>query len=285
MENNNNQQGTSEAPSDTPTFVLKEKLSALEGIIGHQRHERCFVQNHQAKYLGLDSAQWSRKVNGETRIRESELAKLIELFDLGPRLDYRLFFAPTLETFLGLLEAAGVGTYGGSFRTRLCNLLHSRARICRNRIRVISTRQTAQRGGIGRAVAKRPEPPILHYNEEVRVVCEGPIGRYLVLLNTSYSGGVTVLTPTEADPLQFTTTSIVTVPDSGAEPFKVQAESDDFYLYALWTDVDTARLFLHQGSGLSDDLSEEAARLIFSRVHPQREQVEAAAFNFTVSRP
>jgi len=101
---------------------LGQYIDALAGVIGHQHRAQVFTGRHIAQRLGIDAAQWTRKRKGQSAIHPAELARLIDLFQLGPRLDYRLFHAANLDEFLHLLSQAQVGTYGETVTSKLVRL-------------------------------------------------------------------------------------------------------------------------------------------------------------------
>jgi hypothetical protein len=266
--------------------TLGDRLKLLEGIVGHQLPARHFVQKEVAKMQGLDAPAWNRRLKGTSPVRELELAKLVDIYRLGPEIDFTIFFETSRRRFLARLKDARIGTYGGSTLTLLCNRIRRASLEPANkayRVRLQTVRSRAIRGGVGRP----REEPLHRYSvamgDSVRVVCSGPPGRALVLLNAAVSGRVWLLSPTGYAPQAQSQAEPLTVPDDLSDPFTVDGPAEQYYLYALWTDSGTASLFQHVEQH-QDELTDDAAATLLKRLEAIEEPLAAAFFNYGVER-
>ena len=76
---------------------------------------------------------------------------------------------------------------------------------------------------------------------------------------------------------------VVIVPDDLSDPFAIDRPLAQYYLYALWTDADTASLFQHVERH-DDELTDHSARTLLRRLDAIKEPLAVAAFNYSVGR-
>ncbi|KQI70758.1 hypothetical protein AN191_16395 [Loktanella sp. 5RATIMAR09] len=124
-----------------------QKLAHAEGILGAYLPSHVFESDIQQKTIDCNKFSFSRLRSGKRRAANWELARFVELFDLGHYgFDYRLFLLP-FEQFSQELQRAGVGSYGASaaqhLRETLRGKVDTRAKISIHRDRLLSV------GGIG----------------------------------------------------------------------------------------------------------------------------------------
>jgi hypothetical protein len=266
--------------------TLGDRLRLLEGIIGHQVPARYFVQKEVAAILGIDAPGWNRRLNGTSPARPMELARLVDLYKLGPEIDFTIFEEANRDRFLARLKDAQVGTYGASALTLLCNRLRRAATEPQNkanRVKLQTYRSRETRGGVGRPQGEPIDRTAFRIGDLVRVICAGPANRALVLLNATINGRVWLLTPTDYAPLAYSGQEPLIVPDDLSDPFEIQRPSEQYYIYALWTDADSASLFQHVERH-EDELTDNSARTLLRRLDAVKEPLAAAAFNYTVGR-
>jgi hypothetical protein len=124
-----------------------QKLAHVEGVLGAYLPSHVFESDIQQKTIDCDKFAFSRLKSGKRMAANWELARFIELFDLGHyQFDYRLFLLP-FEQFNQELQRAGVGSYGASAAQHLRETLRSKvdthAKISIHRDRLLNV------GGIG----------------------------------------------------------------------------------------------------------------------------------------
>jgi len=164
---------------------LGQYIDALAGIIGHQHRAQVFTGRHIAQRLGIDAAQWTRKRKGQSAIHPAELARLIDLFQLGPRLDYRLFFAADLDEFLHLLSQAQVGTYGETVTSKLVRLFWQQSMNTHVAISLDETLKKSRSPTKNRAPRKRA-PHAVSFGSKISIDVSGPNNQKCYVFHTHF---------------------------------------------------------------------------------------------------
>ncbi len=164
---------------------LGQYIDALAGIIGHQHRAQVFTGRHIAQRLGIDAAQWTRKRKGQSAIHPAELARLVDLFQLGPRLDYRLFFAADLDEFLHLLSQAQVGTYGETVTSKLVRLFWQQSMNSRLAISLDETFQKSHPSAKNRTPGKNV-PHAVSFGSKMSIDISGPENQKCYVFHTHF---------------------------------------------------------------------------------------------------
>lgn len=219
--------------SSKPVADLGEKLDHLEGVLGYKFDARYFRSSYLAELCRTSPTQWSRKRGGGEAVSNFELSKLVDRFELGPKLDYRLFRLD-LDAFKAALEQAGVGTYGprtgNRYRQMLIDAADRRKRIA------ICRAEDSQRGGIGRVSDASMSDARLYVGDLVYLHIPIPAAGHLVVLNDDRKAETHCLMPSLYAPHTAVTGNSVQVPTSLEYPYLAVADPAGRYrIFAIWT--------------------------------------------------
>ncbi len=240
---------------------LGEKLDFLEGILGHRRPAKDFQNSTIAEVIYSDPSQVTRKRSGREPITNSELAKLIDFYELAHQFDFELFFLP-FSDFKEALKNQEVGTYAGSSgataRAELIRIAHrdiegissprggSKDRLF-VQIRLVSSASRA--GGLGYGEPNVTPPHSLRNGDRVFLDVGVPGDGHLVILNDQLGVELTCLMPSMFAPDTVVNKGRFRVPTSIDFPFfDVTGPPGKFRLFAIWTDVAVAIPWDHSGS-------------------------------------
>ena len=241
-----------------------QKLAHLEGVLGAYLPRNVFDSDVQQRHIDCDKFIFSRLRNGKRRAANWELARFVELFDLGRfGFDYRLFLLP-FDDFGDRLRQAGVGSHGATAAHHLREALRARvdpgARITIRRDRVLGI------GGIGEA----PDPGLTTLTQRDRVTLHlpaGPVAGYLLLLHDHPAGrAMACLMPSSYAPDGTATAQGLILPQnaSGESSFPVGGDAGYRCLYAIRSQVDLAQLIglADADSGVPDVTAGQVATLV-----------------------
>ena len=223
---------------------LGRKLDHLLGIMGAYLPHDVSVDRFQARCCNTTFATFSRKRVGLAPVNTYELGALAALFQLGPELDYRLFYLD-FEAFDQALRAARKGCYGPSPIERNRSVL--RAAADPERRITIELLRPRHVGGIGGDLSSI-DPPTFRVGDRVRLhVPLDPKGRdgHLYVFNDLPSRDeMACLMPSPYAPDTRVRGTSVRLPleDVGPSSFPVSGPTDVLRrLYALWSDSPLGR--------------------------------------------
>ena len=210
------------------------KLDYLEGILGAQLPMECFQKKFQANWIETGAEQFSRKRNGTEAVSNRALAKLIDLFQIGEKIDFQVFRLE-LKAFIQALVDAKVGTHGNSTSQKQRQLLLSLYNA--NHPVAICRASAIRAGGIGGDPAGAEVPQFRVYD---RVYLHVPVpadGHLLVLNDTTNTNELTCLMPSTFAPETAVTGNSVRVPTQQHELpyFKIGGPTGFYRIFAIWT--------------------------------------------------
>jgi len=229
---------------DDPPVTFGDKLDAIIGVLGYRMSARAVSGVHLAgQVLKITPQQFARKRTGKAPVTEHEMSKLIDHFQIGGLVDYRIFHEPDVPAVLDRLKAASAGTFGATQCHELCQLLFSAPR---SGCKVAFSRIVGPfslRGPFGPPSDRDDGRPILRVGGGVNIRCEGPEGTNLIVLSADQSMAISVLMPSVFAPDTRIPSGIATLPTVREyDHFKIQHSLGAHRLYALWTDDQVAQV-------------------------------------------
>jgi hypothetical protein len=272
---------------DKATFG--ELLDALIGVASHRMPEQHVRGVYFAQRLKVNTFRFSSMRSGRVPVNDHILAVIIDMFGIGDRVDFRIFYEPTVDAFLARLKEAGVGTYGANQRHGLCQLLFNASRDSPYSIRFSQiVGPPPARGPLGILERKPNQLQVLKIGSQVKIACSGPEGRNLIVLSANPEAEVSVLMPSLLAPATRYPGKLVTLPTSDDYSFiDVKNDPNRHRLYALWTDDQVAAL-LRQRLDLdkdADDLDDRTAGAMARLISAEPEARRAvAARDYVVER-
>lgn len=233
-----------QATDGNKPVTFGDKLDAIIGVVGYRMSARAVSGVHLAsQVLKITPQQFARKRTGHAPVAEHEMSKLIDHFQLGGLVDYRIFQEPDVASLLSRLKAVSAGTFGASQSHELCRLLFSAPR---NGCRVSFSRIVGPfslRGPFGPPSDRDDGRPILRVGGGVNIRCEGPEGGNLIVLSVDQSMAISVLMPSVFAPDTRVPSGIATLPTVPEyDHFKVEHSLGAHRLYALWADDQIAQV-------------------------------------------
>lgn len=231
--------------------IFKDILASLEGVIGHEMPTSSFQTKKQAEWIGMTETEWSKKKNSTASIKTSALAKLVVLYKLDEfGLDYRVFEKNSVDEFLQALKGANVGTYGASIDKKFRQLLlkSSRKREAQ-KITIIGEGKPTRRGGVSFGNSMTQCDNRYQIGTDVRLLCEGPLRKNLIVLNERLGNEIHILRPSLLSPVTKVTERSVVIPDADqhlTEYFKILGPEGVYRLFAVWTTSEIAACFAGQ---------------------------------------
>ncbi|MBN9021144.1 MAG: hypothetical protein J0H08_03435 [Rhizobiales bacterium] len=228
----------------TETVTFGDKLDAIIGVVGYRMSARAVTGVHLAgQVLKITPQQFAKKRTGRAPVSEHEMSKLIDHFQIGGLVDYRIFQQPDVDGVLAALKEASAGTFGASQCHELCQLLFGAPRSgCKVGFsRIVGP--FSLRGPFGPPSDRDDGRPILRVGGGANIRCEGPEGCNLIVLSADQGMTVSVLMPSVFAPdtrVPSGTATLPTVPEY--DHFKIQHSLGAHRLYALWADDQVAQV-------------------------------------------
>lgn len=221
---------------------LGERIAFLEGILGHKRELADFRNERLGGVVGAVREHFGRMRQGDAAISNGQLGRLIDFFELGPDIDYRIFRGPFDEFERGLRENR-IGTFAGVALDVACSELIALAKRPDAPSMRISLRRlnAVRRGGLG-----LPSEPIdlavsLFLDDKVDMEVRPPAKGHLVILSHHLGVDLTCLMPSVMAPKTDVGSRGLTVPNSPTyEHFRVRGPCGGHRVFAVWTDKEIA---------------------------------------------
>ncbi len=269
------------------TVTFGDKLDAIIGVVGYRMSARAVSGVHLAgEVLRITPQQFARKRTGKAPVTEHEMSKLIDHFQLGGLVDYRIFQQPDVDGVLAILKEASAGTFAASQCHELCQILFSAPR---NGCKVSFSRIVGPfslRGPFGPPSDRDDGRPILRVGGGVNIRCEGPEGGNLIVLSADQSMTISVLMPSVFAPDTRVPSGSATLPTVREyDHFKIQHSLGAHRLYALWTD-DVVAQVVRKGVLPLDEVrtldSTTASAMVRLLKNLPREHLRAAHCDFVV---
>lgn len=269
---------------------LKDLLEALEGVIGYKTPSIHFQSKFQAERMNVETTLWSKQKNGNGVVKNSTLSKLIELYKLGIYgLDYRVFNAASVDSFLYELQKHGVGTYGPHVDERFRQLILEASKQCPNyNLSIIGETRPNRRGGITFGPLKNGSVKNYPIGTNIHIRCNGEANSHLLVFNERLGHEIHILKPSILSPSTFCPEESYVIPDAHkhqCETFDIRGPVGIYRLYAIWTTADVASIVSNRvdlGLERPTLLEEETITRLYRLLEPQNETLKVALLEFEV---
>lgn len=275
-----------QAKLETEGPTLGDFIDALSGVIGHQVPANLFVGKVLADALGKDPGAFTRMRQSRT-VAPMELLKLLRIFRLERVVDYRIFQSPDIDTFHAELRRHGVGIYGGSARAELLGQLAALAKPGKASITLqVVSRPALRARGLGVPEVDDPSIQVLVRGSTVRLVCNGPANRHLLLFQHVGEDEVHVLMPSRFAPKTLAAKTTITVPtrDSDLDVLTVGSEPGFCRIFGAWVDSTVAER-LHMAVAEDADVTnlDDPTASALCRLLESSEQAVVASITFRIT--